>query len=43
MNDLVIRNCLDFNQNKVDIFIKDGKIEEVSEEIQVTNLSLIHI
>mgnify|MGYP003315168166 CR=1 FL=1 len=32
MNDLVIRNCLDFNQKKIDIFIKGGKIKEISEK-----------
>ena len=38
MNDLVIRNCLDFNQNKIDIFIKGGKIKEISEKIQISNI-----
>ena len=38
MSDLVIRNCLDFSQRKIDIFIKDGKIKEISKKIEVNNI-----
>ena len=38
MNDLVIRNCLDFNQKKIDILIKNGKIAELSNKIQISNI-----
>ena len=38
MNDLVIRNCLDFNQKKIDIFIRNGKIAEISERILISDI-----
>ena len=38
MNDLVIRNCLDFNQKKIDIFIRNGKIAEISEKILISDI-----
>ena len=38
MNDLVIRNCLDFNQKKIDIFIRNGKIAEISERILISDV-----
>ncbi len=42
MNDLVIRNCLDFNQEKIDILIKNGKIAELSKNIQISNIPEIN-
>ena len=38
MNDLVVRNCLDFNENKIDILIKNGQIEDISDKIHISNI-----
>ena len=38
MNDLVIRNCLNFQQEKIDILIKNGKIAELSKKIQISDI-----
>ena len=38
MNDLLIKNCIDFEGNKTDILIKDGYIKENSTKIKVENI-----
>ncbi len=41
MNDLLIKNCIDFEGNKTDILIKDGYIKENSPKIKVENIKEI--
>ena len=38
MNDLIIKNCIDFDGNKTDILIKDGIIKENSPNITIENI-----
>ena len=41
MNDLLIKNCIDFEGNKTDILIKDGYIKENSPKIKAENIKEI--
>ena len=38
MNDLIVKNCIDFDGNKTDILIKDGIIKENSPNITIENI-----
>ena len=38
MNDLIIKNCIDFDGNKTDILIKDGIIKENSPNLTIENI-----